>query len=58
MKVGDLMPLISAFTFNISSILNVGRTIIDLNFVWYVIYLLIYDEAKICVQCNYLREFY
>ena len=41
MKVGDLMPLISAFTFNISSILNVGRTIIDLILVWYVIYLLI-----------------
>ena len=44
MKVGDLMPLISAFTFNISSILNVGRTIIDLILVWYVIDF--YDEAK------------
>ena len=38
MKVGDLMPLISAFTFNISSILNVGRTI--------NLFIDFYDEAK------------
>lgn len=43
MKVGDLMPLISAFTFNISSILNVGRTIIGFNS---------------CVVCNLFIDFY
>lgn len=35
------MPLISAITFNLSSLYNVVRTIIDLALVWYVIYLLI-----------------
>lgn len=36
-----LMSVISAFTFNLSAIYNVVRTIIDLILVWYVIYLLI-----------------
>ena len=42
MKVGGiLMPIVSAITFNLSSIFNVVRTIIDLILVWYVIYVLV-----------------